>query len=154
MPVAVNVAAPHVSHTHSARGTVKCKKSGFYERRHMSAATSFSFPKTSRLTRPSEFDRVRSAGISRRGQLLVLNVLSVEDSGSMRAGLVTSRRVGGAVVRNRVRRRLREIVRHYQHQVREGIWIVLIARPDAASASYRALEDEWLRLAKRASILI
>jgi hypothetical protein len=38
--------------------------------------------------------------------------------------------------------------------VREGLWIVLIARKDAASASYRALEHEWLRLARRASILL
>jgi ribonuclease P protein component len=119
----------------------------------MSAATSFSFPKTSRLTHPSEFDRVRSCGISRRGKLLVLNVLPVEGSGPVRAGFVTSGRLGRAVVRNRVRRRLREIVRHYQHRVRGDIWMVLIARPDAANASYRALEDEWLRLAKRASIL-
>ena len=70
-----------------------------------------------------------------------------------RAGFVTSKRVGGAVVRNRVRRRLREIVRKHQHDVRTGVWIVLIARPAAANATQRALEDEWLRLAKRALIL-
>ena len=34
-----------------------------------------------------------------------------------------------------------------------GFWIVVIARPAAARATYRALEDEWLRLAKRAFIL-
>ncbi|HEX4706897.1 MAG TPA: ribonuclease P protein component [Candidatus Udaeobacter sp.] len=120
----------------------------------MSAATSFSFPKSRRLTHRPEFDRVRSGGISRRGKLLVLNVLATENSGPMRAGFVTSRRLGGAVVRNRVRRRLREIVRQHQHLVRGDLWIVLIARPDAANASYRALEDEWLRLVKRASILL
>ena len=122
--------------------------------RRMSAATSFSFPKSRRLTHPSEFDRVRSGGISRRGKLLVLNVLAVENSGPVRAGFVTSRRLGGAVMRNRVRRRLRGIVRQHQHLVRGDLWMVLIARPDAANASYRALEDEWLRLAKRASILL
>jgi ribonuclease P protein component len=85
---------------------------------------------------------------------LVLNVLAVENSGPVRAGFVTSRRLGGAVVRNRVRRRLREIVRQHQRLVCEDLWMVLIARSDAANASYRALEDEWLRLAKRASILL
>jgi ribonuclease P protein component len=44
-------------------------------------------------------------------------------------------------------------VRKHQHNLREGLWIVVIARPDATKASYHALEDEWLRLAKRASIL-
>jgi RNase P protein component len=38
--------------------------------------------------------------------------------------------------------------------LRQGFWIVLVARRDAANASYRALEDEWLRLAKRAFILL
>jgi ribonuclease P protein component len=49
---------------------------------------------------------------------------------------------------------LREIVRRHQHDLRQDLWIVLIARRDAANASYRALEDEWLRLARRASILL
>ena len=62
--------------------------------------------------------------------------------------------VGGAVVRNRVRRRLREIVRRHQHELRQGVWFVIIARYEAATASYDALEDEWLRLARRASILL
>jgi len=44
-------------------------------------------------------------------------------------------------------------VRKHQRDLREDFWIVLIARRDAANASYRALEDEWLRLAKRTSIL-
>jgi ribonuclease P protein component len=66
---------------------------------------------------------------------------------------VTSKRVGGAVVRNLVRRRLREIVRRHQHELRSGIWVVVIARPAAAQASYSTLEDEWLRLAKRTFIL-
>jgi ribonuclease P protein component len=71
----------------------------------------------------------------------------------MRAGFITSRKVGGAVARNRVRRRLREIVRRHQHELAGNAWIVTIASPRAARSSYRALEDEWLRLAKRASIL-
>jgi ribonuclease P protein component len=48
---------------------------------------------------------------------------------------------------------MREIVRKHQTDLREDFWIVLVARPEAAHASYHALEDEWLRLAKRASIL-
>jgi ribonuclease P protein component len=49
---------------------------------------------------------------------------------------------------------LREIVRRHQDQLRQGFWIVIIARHEAAAASYRELEDEWLRLARRASILL
>jgi ribonuclease P protein component len=120
----------------------------------MQPAVSFSFPKTRRLTRGSEYERVKRDGFTRRGKLLTLSVVPVENSGPCRAGFVTSRRLGGAAVRNRVRRRLREIVRQHQHELHKDFWIVLVARSDAANASYRALEHEWLRLAKRASILL
>jgi ribonuclease P protein component len=84
----------------------------------------------------------------------MLSATEVENCGPSRVGFVTSRRLGSAVVRNRLRRRLREIVRQHQNDLRDDFWIVLIARRDAANAGYCALEDEWLRLAKRASILL
>jgi len=115
---------------------------------------SFSFSKARRLTHRSEYERVKRDGVTQRGKLLMLNVMPVENSGPWRAGFVTSGRLGGAVVRNRVRRRLREIVRQHQHELRGGFWFVLIAKNEAVSASYRSLEDEWLRLARRASILL
>jgi len=120
----------------------------------MKRVSSLSFPKQRRLTRSSEFERVKRDGLVRRGKLLMLSAAAVENSGLSRVGFITSRRLGSAVVRNRVRRRLREIVRRHQHDLRQDFWIVLVARHDAATASYRALEDEWLRLVKRASILL
>ena len=114
---------------------------------------SLSFSKGRRLTRASEFERVKQVGYAQRGKLVMLGVLAVENSGACRVGFVTTRRLGSAAIRNRVRRRMREIVRRHQNDLREDHWMVLVARPDAAHASYHALEDEWLRLAKRASIL-
>ena len=116
-------------------------------------ARSLVFPKARRLTRSAEFARVRSEGKAQRGGLLVLGFLETENSEPFRAGFVTAKRVGGAVMRNRLRRRLREIVRRHQHELRPGVWMVIVARPAAARATSRALEDEWLRLAKRAFIL-
>jgi ribonuclease P protein component len=115
---------------------------------------SLSFPKTRRLTHRSEYERVKRSGITQRGKLLMLNAMLLENSAPWRAGFVTSGRLGGAVVRNRIRRRLREIVRRHQNELQEGVWFVIIARHEAATASYGALEDEWLRLARRASILL
>ena len=120
----------------------------------MAKVNSFSFPKTRRLTRRSEFLRVKRDGITQSGKLLILNVMPLENFSSWRAGFITSGRLGGAVVRNRVRRRLREIVRRHQHELRQGFWFVTVARREAAAETYRALEDEWLRLARRASILL
>ena len=119
----------------------------------MPARRSLSFPKSRRLTCASEFERVRQEGRAHHGDLLTLGVLTANEGRGFRAGFVTARRLGGAVVRNRVRRRLREIVRKHQREIVDAKWIVTIARPNAARASYRQLEDEWLRLAKRAFIL-
>ena len=117
------------------------------------ARRSLSFPRTRRLTRDSDFERVRREGRVYRGKILMVSVITGTEAARFHAGFISSGRIGSAVVRNRVRRRLREIVRHHQHEIGSGAWIVTIARPVAASASYRQLEDEWLRLAKRASIL-
>jgi ribonuclease P protein component len=110
-------------------------------------------PASRRLRLSREFDRVRIEGRTVRGGLLMLGLLEAEGGDALRVGFITSRRVGGAVVRNRVRRRLREIVRRHQFALMNGLWLVVIARPAAAGASSAALEDEWLRLTKRASIL-
>lgn len=110
-----------------------------------------SFPKSKRLIRPADFDLVKNDGRSQRGKLLILGV--AEKRENFRAGFVTSKRVGGAVARNRIRRRLREIVRQHQHEIVDLVWIVTVARPPAARATFLELEDEWLRLAERASIL-
>ena len=73
----------------------------------------FRFPKSVRLTRASEFRNVREKGQSFHGRFLVLNISepppAQEQSSQQtaRIGFITSRRVGSAVVRNRVRRRLR-----------------------------------------------
>ncbi len=119
----------------------------------MPGTNSLSFPKRRRLTRALEFERVKQHGYAKRGRLITLSVLAMKDAGPCRAGFITARAIGSATIRNRIRRRLREIVRKHQGDLREDFWIVLIARRDAANASYRALEDEWLRLAKRTSIL-
>ena len=84
----------------------------------------------------------------------MLNAMPVENSGSWRAGFVTSGRLGREVVRIRARRRFLEVVLRKHHELRQGVWFVIIARHEAATASYGALEDEWLRLARRASILL
>jgi ribonuclease P protein component len=85
--------------------------------------------------------------------MLTLGLLKDANSTApSRAGFITSRRVGGAAVRNRVRRRLREIFRKHQHEICAGVWIVTIASARAARGTFHALEDEWLRLGRRASI--
>ena len=113
----------------------------------------YRFPKSARLTRVAEFDRVKTEGVSCQGRFMVLSVLKNSPSRETKTGLITSRRLGGAVERNRVRRRLREIVRMARPDLQPGLWLVLIARKHAVGATFQSLQGEWLQLARRASIL-
>ena len=113
----------------------------------------YRFPRASRLSRTAEFKLVKQAGKSWTGRHLVLGVLAQPEATRARVGIVTTRKVGMAVVRNRIRRRIREVFRLHQFDLISGVWLVTIARPSAATASFRDLERDWLRLAERASIL-
>ena len=111
-----------------------------------------SFPRARRLLKRADFERVRREGSFVRGPLLSLGCLRIE-SAELRAGFVTSRRIGNAVVRNRVRRRLREIFRRHQKRLLPSHYLVTVANPAGANSTFAELEHEWLRLAKRTSIL-
>ena len=113
----------------------------------------FTFPKSRRLTQSAEFAQVKKNGRVYRGRSVLLSILRANGATRFRAGFITSRALGSAVTRNCVRRRLREIVRKHQREIVDGTWIVTIARANAVGATYQELEVEWLRLAKRASIL-
>jgi ribonuclease P protein component len=76
------------------------------------------------------------------------------DRATTRFGLVTSRRVGNAVVRNRLRRRLREMVRLSQDRILPGLWIVLIVRAAAGRVKGDALRAEYVALGTKAAIFI
>lgn len=76
------------------------------------------------------------------------------DKASTRLGLIASRRVGNAVVRNRIRRRLREMVRVSMPRILPGLWIVLVVRPAAGRAGMDALRTEFVALGTRAAIFI
>ena len=87
-----------------------------------------------RLRQPFEFERVRKQGRSWTTRLLVLAVLA-NDLEHNRYGFAVGRRVGGAVERNRVKRRLREAVRALHPSLDQGFDVVLIARGPLADQS-------------------
>ena len=75
-------------------------------------------------------------------------------SGRNRLGLTTGTKVGKAVVRNRVRRRLREIYRLHEGEFRQGWDLVVVARSRAAEATYRELEAQLIRGAGKLGLLV
>lgn len=106
-----------------------------------------------RVKQSADFQRVRLEGESVRGTFVTLGFLRDARATNTRFGFVTSRRVGGAVVRNRIRRRLREIARKHKAELSPEFLVITVAHHRSAHASYAQLEQEWLRLAGRASIL-
>lgn len=71
-----------------------------------------------------------------------------------RLGITVGVKVGKAVCRNRIRRRLREIYRLGEGRLRTGWDIVVVARSKAAAATYQELEAEFFRAAARLGLLI
>lgn len=82
-------------------------------------------------------------------------VLYCRRSGSTenRVGLTVSTKLGHAVVRNRIRRRLREIYRLHEASFQSGWDLVVVARSRAVQADYRTLERSFLSLAKKLGLL-
>jgi len=88
-----------------------------------------------------------------QGKYLRLSIKEEPKGGETRFGLITSRRVGGAVIRNRTRRRLREICRLHRPVILAGWLVITVAKSAAAKATFAELREEWLLLARRLSIL-
>jgi ribonuclease P protein component len=119
------------------------------------ARRTWSFPKSARLLRRSEFLRLRRAKGVADGPLAaswapraVQSTRAGMAPATARVGLVVSAKVGGAVQRNRVKRRLREAVRHELHRF-PAVDVVLVARGSAAAATVDELRDWVRRLAAR-----
>ena len=107
-------------------------------------------PEAQRLTKSGQYAHVYQKGSSWASALLVLKAVPNELMFS-RWGLSVSRRVGGAVVRNRVKRVLREILR--QTPVKAGWDIIILVRPAAAQAKYVTLEKALRALFARSQLL-
>lgn len=84
-----------------------------------------------------------------KGDFLV-GVYLARGPGPARFGLAVSRKVGGAVVRNRVKRHLREAIRHVRAGL-DGVDLVIIARTEAASAGSAQLRLEVERICSAAA---
>ena len=95
-----------------------------------------------RLRKRREFEECYASGVRVSGRLLQIFLRRASERS--RLGISVPRRVGAAVHRNRVRRRLRELFRRNRELIAGGpVWIVINARPPAASASFGELSTEY-----------
>jgi len=95
-----------------------------------------------RLTDSPEFERVYRQGTAYRGRLFSVHAFPNEH-GTPRLGVSVSRKVGNAVTRNAVRRRLREVFRSCVSETSRELDLVVSARPAAADATFEELREEF-----------
>lgn len=111
------------------------------------------FGRAARIKHGRDFARARAEGQRFVCGCLIANWRAVADRNNTRLGLVVSRKVGGAVVRSRVRRLLREAYRRHQHDLARTVDLVLVARPSIARQSFQEVEKNFLTTMKRAGLL-
>ena len=106
-----------------------------------------------RLRRSADFERVRSNRSSWAHPLLVCSKRARDDDGPTRVGIIVGRRVGKAIIRNRVKRRIREAARHLYSRIQPGCDVVVVGRPASAGASFEDLARALETLLTRARLL-
>ncbi len=104
------------------------------------------------LKKNSEFRRLYAKGKSAVTPYLVVYCRK-GPAPRNRYGYTVSTKLGHAVVRNRVRRRLREIVRLNEPMLKSGYELVLVARTRAVGADYRKLERAYLTACRKLELL-
>lgn len=101
-----------------------------------------------RLLKRSEFLAVRG-GAKRRGPLFLLEVLERGDVMPPRVGLTVTKKAGNAVQRNRIKRRLREIVRAQADEMTTGSDYVIVGRSELLKARFTDIQAELSRRLRR-----
>ena len=104
----------------------------------------FGWGKAFRLRKHAQFCRVQSKG-RRLGGKFLLVIFAPSSFLAVRFGITVSKKVGNAVTRNRVKRLLRDILRHRKDVLR-GLDVVWIAKAEAASATHAQLEADVAEL--------
>jgi ribonuclease P protein component len=100
-----------------------------------------SLPRSRRIRKRAEYLQLQRSGRRRVCRSFVVITRPATSQGS-RIGITASRRTGGAVVRNRVKRLVREFFRNYRWNLTPQKDVLVIARPQAANLSYDELKHE------------
>ena len=109
--------------------------------------------RSSRLAQNRDFARVRKCGDRLVLGCLIANWNQLPAGAAPILGVVTSKKIGGAVQRNRARRLLRESFRRHQHEFARPVELVLVARNSIAGKDFAAVERDFIATLRRASLL-
>lgn len=108
-------------------------------------------PKEARLRKNGEFRRIYDRGKKYNGRYMLLFVVKSEAENN-RYGIVASKKVGKAVVRNRSRRQIREIIRAERGNIAPGNDIILVIKSSAVRAEFTDLQQDFVSLCRKARL--
>jgi ribonuclease P protein component len=115
--------------------------------------TSLRLGRSARLAQSRDFSRIRQQGERLVLGCLIANWSRLPEGSAPRLGVVTSKKIGGAVERSRARRLLRESFRLHRHELAQPVDLILVARNSIAGKSFAGVEKDFLAALRRASLL-
>jgi len=113
----------------------------------------FTLHRSHRLRKNEHFQAVFQRGTSAANKQFVLYSARQEGQAAFRAGISVSKKIGNAVIRNRVKRLIREAVARLEYAIPKGVDLVIIARPGVESMSLENIEQSLLHVMKRAKVI-
>ncbi|MEK7707903.1 MAG: ribonuclease P protein component [Verrucomicrobiota bacterium] len=111
------------------------------------------FARSQRLKQGRDFTRTRQEGQRAVLGCLIANWRRLPADATTRLGVVTSKKIGGAVVRNRARRLMREVFRAHQNELTQPVDLVLVARQSIVGRGLAGVEKDFLATMSRAGLL-
>lgn len=106
-----------------------------------------------RLTNRADFTRVYRRGKSFANHQFVVYWFHKPEVEQFRVGISASKKIGNAVVRNRMRRLIKEIVRKHEAKIIDHVDLVFIVRKGAVQMSFQEMEKSILHVLKKASLI-
>ena len=108
--------------------------------------------RASRLAQSRDFARIRQQGERLAQGCLIANWNRLPNGGAPKLGVVTGKKIGGATVRSRARRLLRESFRQHQNELSQPVELVLVARNSIAGKKFVEVEKDFLAALDRARL--
>jgi len=113
----------------------------------------FTLHRSHRLKKNEEFQLVFQKGNSSANKQFVVYATRKEGQATFRAGISVSKKLGNAVVRNRVKRLIREAIASLEAEIKPGLDLVIIARPGLEEMSLESIRSSLVHVLKRAKVL-
>ena len=97
------------------------------------------------ITSKREYQSIYRDNVKTEGSLFVFLKKKIPED-HFAAGIVVSKKVGNAVIRNKVKRRVRAFLREHEELHPAGVELVIIAKPDAGTAIWQKIKEELVQL--------